>query len=102
MGKIGKLLAVGCLALSGLLVSACTSGGSPAKDNTVAATVNGRNIMLSEVERMLSQQTGGKPEQLNQLQLAAARLQILESLIPARGNVSAGRAGESPSHRCAD
>ena len=30
---------------------------------------------------MLSQQTGGKPEQLNQLQLAAARLQILDSLI---------------------
>jgi len=30
---------------------------------------------------MLSQQTGGKPEQLNQLQLAAARLQILNSLI---------------------
>ena len=81
MGKIGKLLAVSCLALSGLLATACTSGGTPAKDNTVAATVNGRNIMLSEVERMLSQQTGGKPEQLNQLQLAAARLQILDSLI---------------------
>lgn len=80
MGKIGKLLAVSCLALSGLLGSACTSGGSQTKDN-VAATVNGRNIMLSEVERMLSQQTGGKPEQLNQLQLAAARLQILNSLI---------------------
>jgi len=80
VGKIGKLLAVSCLALSGLLGSACTSGGSQTKDN-VAATVNGRNIMLSEVERMLSQQTGGKPEQLNQLQLAAARLQILNSLI---------------------
>ena len=47
----------------------------------MAATVNGRNIMLSEVERMLRQQTGGKPEALNQLQLAAARLQILDSLI---------------------
>ena len=80
MGKIGKLLAVS-LALSGLLASACTSGGSEARDNTVAATVNGRNIMLSEVERMLRQQTGGKPEELNQLQLAAARLQILDSLI---------------------
>ena len=37
--------------------------------------------MLSEVERMLTQQTGGKPEALNQLQLASARLQILDSLI---------------------
>ena len=70
-----------CLALSGLLVNACTSGGSESKDNTVAATVNGRNIMLSEVERSLNQQTGGKPETLNQLQLASARLQILDSLI---------------------
>jgi len=81
VGKIGKLVAVSCLALSGLLVTACTSGGSESKDNTVAATVNGRNIMLSEVERSLNQQTGGKPETLNQLQLASARLQILDSLI---------------------
>ena len=81
MGKIGILVAVSCLALSGLLLSACTSGGSEAKDNTVAATVNGRNIMLQEVERTLNKQTGGKPEQLNQLQLAQARLQILDGLI---------------------
>jgi len=81
VGKIGKLLAVSCLALSALLVNACTSGGTESKDNTVAATVNGRNIMLSEVERSLNQQTGGKPETLNQLQLASARLQILDSLI---------------------
>jgi peptidyl-prolyl cis-trans isomerase SurA len=47
----------------------------------VAATVNGRSIMLQEVERDLSRQAGGKPEALNQLQLASARLQILESLI---------------------
>ena len=81
MGKIGTLVAVSCLALSGFLLSACTSGGSEAKDNTVAATVNGRNIMLQEVERNLAKQTGGKPEQLNQLQLAQARLQILDGLI---------------------
>ena len=81
MGKIGKLLAVSCLALSSLIAGACTSGGSGAQDNTVAATVNGRSIMLQEIERQLSQQTGGKPETLNQLQLAQARLQILESLV---------------------
>jgi peptidyl-prolyl cis-trans isomerase SurA len=81
VGKIGKLVAVSCLALSGLLFSACASGGSEAKDNAVAATVNGRSIMLQEVERSLSQQTGGKPEALNQLQLAQARLQILDGLI---------------------
>src|SRR5262245_6360441 len=47
----------------------------------VAATVNGRNIMLSEVERGVSQQTGGNPSSLNQLQLAQARLQVLNNLI---------------------
>lgn len=67
--------------MSGLLVSACASGPTEGKDNTVAATVNGRNIMLQDVERSLSQQTNGKPETLNQLQLASARLQILDSLI---------------------
>jgi peptidyl-prolyl cis-trans isomerase SurA len=81
VGKIGKVIAVSYLALSGLLLSGCASGGSEAKDNTIAATVNGRNIMLQEIERSLSQQTGGKPEQLSQLQLAQARLQILDGLI---------------------
>jgi peptidyl-prolyl cis-trans isomerase SurA len=81
VGKIAKLVAVSCLALSGLLVSACTSGPTEGKDNTVAATVNGRNIMLQDVERSLSAQTNGKPETLNLLQLASARLQILDSLI---------------------
>ena len=81
MGKIGKLLAVSCLATVALLAGACASGGSQTKTNEVAATVNGRNIMLSDVERTLNQQTGGKPAALNQLQLAQARLQILDNLI---------------------
>lgn len=81
MGKIGKVLAVSSLALATLLVGACASGGSAVAENTVAATVNGRNIMLQEVERQLNQQTGGNPSVLNQLQLAQARLQILDSLI---------------------
>ncbi len=51
------------------------------KDNQVAATVNGRNIMLSEVERAVNQQAGGNTSALNQLQMAQARLQVLSSLI---------------------
>jgi len=47
----------------------------------VAATVNGRNIMMQEVERAISQQTGGNPATLSQLQLAQARLQVLSNLI---------------------
>ena len=82
MRNIAKVLAVTCLAISGLVLNGCTSGGgSEAKDNMVAATVNGRNIMLSEVERGVNQQTGGNPSALNQLQMAQARLQVLQTLI---------------------
>lgn len=64
-----------------LAFSACTSGPSDAKESTVAATVNGKNILLGEVERTVSQQAGGKQASLSQLQLAQARLQVLGSLI---------------------
>jgi len=47
----------------------------------VAASVNGKNIMLAEVERGISQQSSGKQSQLSQLELAQARLQVLDSLI---------------------
>jgi hypothetical protein len=47
----------------------------------VAATVNGRNILLQEVERNVSRQAGGNPSALSQLQLAQARLTVLSNLI---------------------
>jgi parvulin-like peptidyl-prolyl isomerase len=65
-----------------LALGACGSGGSSdSKDSTVAATVNGKNIMSAEVERLISQQTGGKQAEMSSLELAQARLQILASLI---------------------
>jgi len=79
--KIGKVFAVTCLVLSGLVLAGCSSGGSEANENTVAATVNGRNIMLQEVERTVNQQAGGNAAALPQLQLAQARLTVLDSLI---------------------
>jgi len=80
--NIAKIFVVTCLAVSGLVLNGCASGGgTEAKDNTVAATVNGRKIMLSEVERGVNLQTGGNPAELNQLQLAQARLQVLSNLI---------------------
>jgi peptidyl-prolyl cis-trans isomerase SurA len=80
--KIGKVFAVTCLVVSGLVVAGCTSnGGTETNDNMVAATVNGRNIMLQEVERGVSQQAGGNPAALSQLQLAQARLTVLDGLI---------------------
>jgi len=80
--KIGKYIALTCLVVSGLVLAGCTSsGGNETNDNMVAATVNGRNIMLQEVERGVNQQTGGNPSALSQLQLAQARLTVLDGLI---------------------
>jgi len=66
--------------LGALLIAGCGSGTESA-DNTVAATVNGKKIMLQEVERVIQQQTGGKQASLSPLELAQARLQVLSSLI---------------------
>jgi peptidyl-prolyl cis-trans isomerase SurA len=70
------------LAVAAAFFAACSnSGTSENKDSMVAATVNGKNIMLAEVERQISQQAGGKQAQLSQLELAQARLQVLGTLI---------------------
>jgi hypothetical protein len=68
------------VAFSALLVAACSSE-SESPSNTVAATVNGKKIMLQEVERLITQQTQGKQSQLSPLELAQARLQVLSSMI---------------------
>jgi len=79
--NIAKVFAVTGLVIAGLVLNGCSSGASEAKDQMVAATVNGRNIMMQEVERAINQQTGGNPSTLNQLQMAQARLQVLSNLI---------------------
>jgi len=68
------------VAFSALLVAACSSEGE-SPSNTVAATVNGKKIMLQDVERLITQQTQGKQSQLSSLELAQARLQVLSSMI---------------------
>ena len=79
--NIAKVLFIACLIVSGLVFNGCASGGAGPRDNNVAATVNGRNILLSEVERAINLQMRGNPTPLNQLQLATARLQVLDGLI---------------------
>lgn len=69
---------VGCSS-SGTTVS--TTGGSNVDPNETAATVNGKAIKLEEVERGIKQQTQGQESKLSPLELAQARLQILEGLI---------------------
>jgi len=72
------------IALGLVAVAACNSSGGatgPATDNAVAATVNGKNIMLSEVDKLIQQQMQGQQDKLSPLQLAQARLQVLNGLI---------------------
>ena len=79
--KHKRNLALIAVVLSALLIAACGSGSDSTPDNTVAATVNGKKIMLSEVERVIQQQMQGKQSQLSAHDLAQARLQVLDKLI---------------------
>lgn len=84
-----KFLTVSVLALSIAILGACntptttnSNGGTQTVDpNESAATVNGKAIKLEEVERVLKQQSQGQEGNLSPLELAQARLQILETLI---------------------
>lgn len=73
-------IGLAAILLGAVAMAGCSSSGESA-DNTVAATVNGKKIMLQEVERVIQQQTGGKQANLSPLELAQARLQVLSSLI---------------------
>ncbi|HQU84909.1 MAG TPA: SurA N-terminal domain-containing protein [Pyrinomonadaceae bacterium] len=85
-----KFLTVTILAAFIALLSGCqpsaTEGnknpGNPTVDvNKVAATVNGKEIKMEEVERGLKQQAQGQEAKMSPLELATARLSILENLI---------------------
>ncbi len=67
--------------IGAMLLAACGSGSDAGPANTVAATVNGKKIMVAEVERLIQQQTQGKQAQLSSHALAQARLSVLENLI---------------------
>jgi parvulin-like peptidyl-prolyl isomerase len=72
-----------------LFLAACGNAGGGSSSGAggtggatdVAATVNGKNIMLSEVDRLISQQFQGQQSKLSPLELAQARLQVLDTLI---------------------
>ncbi|HEY0658501.1 MAG TPA: SurA N-terminal domain-containing protein, partial [Pyrinomonadaceae bacterium] len=80
------ILTVIISALFMMLLSGCNgagpgNGSTPPASNETAATVNGKAIKLEEVERVLKQQSQGQEANLSPLELAQARLQILENLI---------------------
>jgi foldase protein PrsA len=70
-------LAVSVIAVFG---AACSSS-STTPESTVAATVNGRKIMSSEVERIIHKQSEGRESQMSAHDLAQARLAVLDDLI---------------------
>ncbi|HLL72665.1 MAG TPA: SurA N-terminal domain-containing protein [Pyrinomonadaceae bacterium] len=79
-----SLLAV-VLSFAGAFV-ACdrTKGGGDGKGTAVAASVNDKKIMLTEVDKILEQQAKSQQVQfsdMSQLELAAGRLQVLDELI---------------------
>jgi peptidyl-prolyl cis-trans isomerase SurA len=78
--KLTTLISLAVIVSIAALMAACGSGAET-PDNTVAATVNGKKIMMSEVERVIHQQAQGKESQMSEHDLAGARLQVLDNLI---------------------
>jgi parvulin-like peptidyl-prolyl isomerase len=79
------LVASLALALISLMLTACGSGGSTTSGgvdpNETAAKVNGKAISMEEVDRAVKQQSQGQESKLSPLELAGARLQVLDTLI---------------------
>ncbi len=82
-----NLFAITFLMIAGLVFTACNpnsgsnSTGGTVEPNETAATVNGKAVTMEEVERALKQQAAGQETTLSPLELAAARLQVLQNLI---------------------
>jgi len=73
-----------------LFVASCTgdpagpgAGPGAADPNEVAARVNGKDIKLEEVEKGVKAQAQGEEVNFSQLELASARLTVLQQLIQA-------------------
>lgn len=82
-----SIVAGAALAISAGLMAACgspgpaNSGSSSVDPNETAAKVNGKAITMQEVDRGVKQQTQGQDSKLSPLELAGARLQVLQSLV---------------------
>src|SRR5688572_19037326 len=82
-----RILPLLILAVSVVGIGACgggTSSNSSASNvdpNETAATVNGKVIKMEDVERTVKQQAQGQESKLSPLELAGARLQVLQGLI---------------------
>ncbi len=83
-----KIFSIVFLAIAAFYLNACSTNNTSNSDtpgkpdlNEIAATVNGKAIKLEDVERGIKQQGQGQEAKLSPLELAAARLQVLDNLI---------------------
>ena len=74
-------LAFVTLALTGCPSNSANNSTGRVDPNEIAATVNGKTITMEEVHLAVKQQAQGQEAKLSPLELAAARLQVLEGLI---------------------
>ncbi|MBP6211946.1 MAG: SurA N-terminal domain-containing protein [Pyrinomonadaceae bacterium] len=84
--KLSKFSTAAFIAAFAAFFAAC---GGPAANtgvggvdpNETAATVNGKVIKMEEVDRGIKQQAQGQESKMSPLELAGARLQVLQSLV---------------------
>ncbi len=83
-----NIFSIAFLAIAAFTLSGCSGTGTAANSvggnpdpNSTAATVNGKVVKMEEVERVIKQQGGGQEGKLSPLELAQARLQVVEGLI---------------------
>lgn len=82
-----SIIISGMIALSAALIAAC--GGATSNNSTpgtvdpneTAAKVNGKVITMEEVDRAVKQQAQGQEVKMSPLELAGARLQVLQGLV---------------------
>jgi len=84
--KIDRRIVVSLmLAALAALLTACGGGGATGPGgvdpNETAAKVNGQAITMEQVDRAVKQQAQGQETKMSPLELASARLQVLDSLI---------------------
>lgn len=76
---------VGLIAIFSVVLGACSGGPGPgpggSDPNEVAARVNGKEIKLEEVEKAIKAQSQGEETNFSPLELASARLTVLQQLI---------------------
>lgn len=82
-----EIFGIAVTAILAAILGACsvpvanTSGSGSVDANETAAKVNGKVITMQEVDRAVKQQAQGQESKLSPLELAAARLQVLQGLV---------------------